>query len=149
MQRQANSELRKRAGGVATIEFAVAAPLLALLLAGTLDFGMLLRTATCAANAARAGAEYGIRSAAATADYAGMQNAALNSAPGVTGMTATATRSCQCSGGGAVSCSGSCSGGQMLIYVQVTTRVTAQTLFSYSALNFSGAINAHASMRAQ
>jgi Flp pilus assembly protein TadG len=138
---------RRRA--IATVEFALVAPLLMLLLAGVLDFAMLLRTATCAADAARVGTQYGSRSASAALDYAGMQAAALNSAPGVTGMTATATRSCKCVDGSAVSCGGSCTGGKMLVYVQVTTQAAAHTVFDYSALHFSNTVTSQASMRAQ
>jgi len=134
---------------IATIEFALVAPLLMLLLAGVLDFAMLLRTATCAADAARAGSAYGSVSASASLDYAGMQTAALNAAPGVTGMTATASRSCKCTDGTAVSCSGSCSDGKLLVYVQVTTQAAAHTIFNYSALNFSSQVTGQASMRAQ
>jgi len=105
------------------LEFALVAPLLLLLLAGVLDFSMLLRTAACAADAARAGTEYGSKSATAAADTAGMQAAALDAAPGVTGMTATATRSCKCSDGSAVSCGGTCASGKMMIYVRVTTHI--------------------------
>jgi Flp pilus assembly protein TadG len=137
---------RRRA--IATVEFALVAPLLLLLLAGVLDFAMLLRTATCAAYAARAGVEFGSGSSTASSNYTGIEAAALNAAPGVTGMTATATRSCQCSGGGAVSCSGSCTGG-MMIYVQVTTKVTAPTVFNYSGLSFPSQVTYQASMRAQ
>jgi len=140
---------RGRRRAIATVEFALVAPLLMLLLAGVLDFTMLLRTATCAADAARAGTEYGSRGASAALDYAGMQAAALNSAPGVTGMTATATRSCKCVDGTSVSCGGSCTGGKMLVYVQVTTQAAAYTLFDYPALHFSGAVTSTASMRAQ
>jgi Flp pilus assembly protein TadG len=134
---------------MATVEFALVAPLLMLLTAGALDFAMLLRTATCAASAARAGAALGSSSPGASSNYSAMQSAALNSAPGVTGMTATATRSCQCSGGSAVSCSGSCTGGKMLIYVQVTTQVTADTVFNYSGLSYSNLVTSQVSMRAQ
>ena len=135
--------------GIATVEFALMAPLLLLLLAGVLDFAMLLRTSTCAAGAARAGIEYGSRSTSSAVDYAGMQAAALNSAPGVSGMTATASRYCQCVGGSQVSCTGSCTGGKMLVYVQVVTQVTANTVFNYSGLNFSGVVTSQARMRAQ
>lgn len=144
-----NMPAKMRRWGVATVEFALMSPLLMLLLAGVLDFGMLLRTATCAANAARAGIEYGSRSASASVDYAGMQNAAVNSMPGATGMTATATRSCQCSGGSAVSCTGSCSNGKMMIYVKVTARATAHTIFNYSGLSYSNLASSTASMRVQ
>jgi len=135
--------------GTATVEFALVAPLLLLFLAAVLNFAMLLRTATCAADAARAGTEYGSKSASASLDFAGMQAAALNSAPGVAGMTATATRSCKCVDGSAVSCGGSCAGGKMLVYVQVTTQVTAHTVFDYSGLSFSNLVSSQATMRAQ
>ena len=131
------------------MEFALVAPLLMLLLAGVLNVAMILRTATCAADAARAGTEYGSRSASAALDYAGMQAAALNSSPGVTGMTATATRSCKCVDGSPVSCGGVCTGGKMLVYVQVTTQATAHTVFDYSGLNLSNLVTSQATMRAQ
>ena len=140
---------RRRRRAIATIEFALVAPLLMLLLAGVLDFSMLLRIATCAADAARAGSAYGSRSPSASQDYAGMQTAALNAAPGVTGMTATATRSCKCADGATASCGGSCANGKMLVYVQVTTQVTAPAIFNYPGLNFSNLVTAQASMRAQ
>jgi Flp pilus assembly protein TadG len=154
MQRNSPSRIdirgrRHRQRAIATVEFALVAPLLMLLWAGVLDFSMLLRTSTCAASAARAGAEYGSSSTASSSDYSGMQNAALNAAPGVTGMTASATRSCSCSGGSAVSCSGSCGSGKMLMYVRVTTHATANTLFHYSALNFSGMAASQATVRVQ
>jgi hypothetical protein len=76
-----------------------------------------------------------------------MQAAALNSVPNLTGMTATATRSCKCSNGSAVSCTGTCTGGPMSVYVQVTTQTTAQNAFSYPGLSFSGAVSAKAVMR--
>ena len=135
--------------GIATVEFALMSPLLMLLLAGVLDFGMLLRTATCTASAARAGIEYGSRTASASLDYAGMQNAALAAVPGVAGMTATAARSCQCSGGSAVSCTGSCANGKMMIYVQVTAKAAAHTIFNYSRLPYSNMTSSSASMRVQ
>ena len=142
---------RRRRGtrGIATVEFALMAPLLMLLLAGVLDFAMLLRTATCAAEAAHAGTAYGSRSASAALDFSGIQAAALNSAPGVAGMTAVAARSCKCTDGTSVACGGSCANGKMLVYVQVTTQATAHTIFSYAPLNFSGQVTSVASMRAQ
>ncbi len=138
-----------RRWGIATVEFALVSPLLMLLLAGVLDFGMLLRTATCAASAARAGIEYGSRSTSASLDYAGMQNAALGATPGVKGMTATATRSCQCAGGSAVSCTGSCTNGKMMIYVKVTARAAARTIFNYRGLTYSNVTSSTASVRVQ
>ena len=57
----ANKTIGKRRSrrAIATVEFALSAPLLLIMLAGTLDFAMLLRTAACVADAARSGAQYG------------------------------------------------------------------------------------------
>lgn len=138
-----------RRKGTATVEFALIAPLLLLLLAGTLDFAMLLRTASCVADAARTGAQFGSRSTANSLNTAGMQAAALNASPGIAGMTTTAVRSCKCWGGGSVSCGGSCASTPMVVYVQVTSTATAHTVFNYSKLSFSGVVTSTASMRAQ
>jgi hypothetical protein len=78
-----------------------------------------------------------------------MQSAAVNAAPQLTGVTATAVRSCQCSDGSAVSCSGSCAGGRMLIYVNVTARASSSAIWSYPGLPFSGDTTATAKMRVQ
>jgi Flp pilus assembly protein TadG len=135
--------------GTVTVEFALVAPVLMLLLAAVLNGALVLRTAVCAANAARAGAQYGSRSAVASLDTAGMQAAALNSLPGLTLMTATATRNCKCPDGTAVSCGGSCVGGKMLIYVQVNTQASAYTVFDYSGLSLSKLVASQAVMRVQ
>lgn len=138
-----------RSRGIATVEFALVAPLMLLLLAGVLDFALALRTASCVTGAARIGAEYGSRSATSSADYAGMQNAAVKSAPGIAGMTASASQSCECPGGSAVSCSAVCSGGNMLVYVQVTVAAPVHTIFNYAALHIPAKVAASAHMRVQ
>lgn len=136
--------------GTATVEFALIAPLLLLLLAGVLDYTMLLRTAIAVADAARAGAQFGSLSAANAGNLAGMQAAAVNAAPDISGLTATAAQTCQCSDGSTVTCgSGTCAMGPVRTYVQVTVQATASRVFSYSQLPFSGAVSVKASMRAQ
>ncbi|HWC95100.1 MAG TPA: TadE/TadG family type IV pilus assembly protein [Candidatus Sulfopaludibacter sp.] len=140
---------RDRRRAIATVEFALVAPILLLLLAGVLDYAMLLRTATCAADAARAGTEYGMRSPSAAMDYAGIQAAALNSVPGLPGMTASATRTCKCSDGTAIVCTGSCTSGTVRSYVQVTTQVSAKTVFNYSGLKISNLVKGQALWRTQ
>jgi Flp pilus assembly protein TadG len=139
----------RRARGTAVVEFALAAPLLLLLLAGALDFSMALRTATAVADAARVGAQYGSSSASKSSDTAGMQAAALAAAPGVKGMTASAVKTCQCSNGSSVSCTGTCSIGSVEIYVQVTTKASSITVFRYTGLPFTGAVASRAMMRAR
>ena len=134
---------------MALVEFALVAPLLLLMLAGVLDYGMALRTATSVAAAARAGAQYGSSSPANAANTAGIQAAASNAAPDVKNLLVTSSQFCQCPGGGAVSCPGTCTTGQMLIYVKVTAQSATPTIFNYSGLGFSGTTSSQASMRAQ
>src|SRR5436305_14551245 len=110
-----------RERGSSLVEFALTAPLLLLLMAGVLNYGIALRTAVAVSDAARAGAQYGSMAPENAADIAGMQAAARNAAPTLTDITATAVRSCKCANGSAVSCTGTCSTGSMLTYVQVTT----------------------------
>ena len=129
-------------------EFALAAPLLLLLLAGVLDYSLALRTAIAVSDAARAGAHYGSLSQANARDTAGIQAAAHNAVPNLTGMTVTAARSCKCANGSAVSCTGTCSGA-ISVFTEVTTQSRARKAFSYPGLSFSGAVSAKAVMRAR
>jgi Flp pilus assembly protein TadG len=138
-----------RERGSSLVEFALTAPLLLLLMAGVLNYGIALRTAIAVSDAARAGAQYGSMTPDNAADVAGMQAAARNAAPTLTDITASAVRSCKCANGSAVSCTGSCSTGSMLTYVQVTTSATAPNWFSYTGLSFTGAVSSTAVMRAQ
>ena len=136
--------------GTATVEFAVMLPLILLLLAGVLDYTLVMRTAISVADAARAGAQYGSSSAGNASNTLGMQNAALNAAPDVHGLTATAAKVCKCSDGTTVNCAGgSCSSGPVRVYAQVTASTTATPIFSYSLVPFAGAVSTTVSMRAQ
>lgn len=134
----------------ATVEFALVAPLLFFLVAGAVDYGVFLRGAIAAADAARAGAEYGSLSVSNASNLSAIQTAALNAAPDLTGLTATAVKTCQCSNGTVVNCSGgTCSTGGVRIYVQVTAKVTLAPLFSFPQVPYTGAITSVATMRAQ
>ena len=139
--------MRRR--GTALVEFALVSPLLLLLLAGVLNYGQALRTATSVATAARSGAQYGSRNLANSLDTTGIRNAAVNSTPDIHNLTVTSQRTCQCSGGGAVSCSGTCTGGSMEVYVQVTAQAVTSSIFSYASLPFTGNTSSQATMRIQ
>ena len=141
--------LRNTLRGSALVELALVSPLLLVFLAGVLNYGFALRTAAAAAAAARAGAQYGSSGPTEANDTTGIRAAALNSEPSLAGATVTSAVSCQCPGGGAVNCSGTCVSGNMLMYVQVTVRANAATFFSYTGLPFAGTVRAQASMRAQ
>ena len=135
--------------GSALIEFALIAPVTLLLLAGVLNYGMALRTATAVANAARVGAQFGAKSSASATDTSGIRSAAVNSAPTLSGMTVTSSASCQCPDGSSVSCTGTCVSGKKLMYVKVTVTAASTTFFNYAGLPFTGEVKAQASMRAQ
>ena len=134
--------------GMATVEFALIAPLL--LLASVVDYTMLMRAATAVADAARAGAQYGSLSATNASNLAGMQTAALNAAPDIDGLQTAAAKVCKCSDGTTVNCTGgACSTGPVRTYVQVTAWTNLAPIFAYSQLPFGGSVVSTASMRAQ
>jgi len=137
-----------RQRGSSLVEFALAAPVLLLLLAGVLNYAMALRVAIAVSDAARAGAQYGSLTPANATDLAGMSAAARNSAPELTGMTVTPSKICKC-GGASASCSATCGSGPLDVYAQVTARAVAPNWFRYPGLSFSGAVAATATMRAK
>ena len=127
--------LRRGEAGAALVELAVALPLLAIILVGTIDFGRAFRTAMIVTNAARAGAQYGAQSLTNSGDPLGMVNQATSvlTANGLaTGATPTALRSCQCASDlavipGVVACTSTCPNTQHLV---VSVTVTAVRTFS-------------------
>jgi Flp pilus assembly protein TadG len=139
----------QRRRGSTMVEFALSAPLLMLLAAGVLNYGLALRAAIAVSAAARAGAQYGSISSANAADTAGMQAAAANAAPNLAGLVVTPLQVCRCSNGSAVSCSGTCASGTVAVYVEVTANATAPNAFRYPGLPYSGAVAAKAIMRAR
>jgi Flp pilus assembly protein TadG len=136
--------------GIAIIEFALFAPLMLMLVAGVVDFTLLMRASIAVGDAARAGAQFGSLNISNAANISGIQTAALNAAPDIDGLTATATNVCQCSNGSTVNCNGgTCPSGPVRTYVQVTCKTTVKALFKYPELGYTGAVVAMATMRAQ
>ena len=81
------------------MELAIALPVLALILVGTIDFGRVFRLANIVQNAARAGALFGAQNSTNAADTTGMRTAGNNvlSANGLPTLNAVApTRTCEC-----------------------------------------------------
>jgi hypothetical protein len=79
-----------------------------------------------------------------------METAALNAAPDITGISATAAQVCKCSNGTTVNCSGgTCPSGPVRTYAQVTVKTTVSPIFSYPELGYTGAVIATATLRAQ
>ena len=81
--------------GSALVELALALPLLVLVLISTIDFSRVFYVSIALTNAARAGAQYGSYSVAQSGATATMQTTATG-ATNLTGVTANASRTCQC-----------------------------------------------------
>lgn len=123
---------RAAEGGNALVELALVLPIMATLLTGVADFGLMAYDAMAVTDAARAGAQYGFVHAS---DAAGIQAAAL----GATGLNAgnlTVTESCQCFDGATVVCTGPCASadqdnGQSRIYLSVAVSEPFHTLLPW------------------
>jgi Flp pilus assembly protein TadG len=150
--RNASSGRKNKAQrGSAIVEFGMLAPVLVLMLMGTMDFARVFYTSISVVNAARAGVQYGVRSNGKSGDLTGMQNAALADGSDVSGLTAVATRFCQCSDGTTANClTGSCGAyGRPRIYVKVTTTAQFKTLFKYPKVPATINLSKSATMREQ
>jgi Flp pilus assembly protein TadG len=123
---------RKWRAGQSTVEMAIAAPVLVVLLLAVADFARVSYAAMEVASAARAGVQYGAQSYVTAIDLTGMQNAAITDGKDVQGLTAAASDFCMCNGA-VVACSPpACSEPQN--FVQVTTKATFNTVLSYPGI---------------
>jgi hypothetical protein len=123
----------------------LATPLLMLVLSAVIDFGRVFYYTDAAVGAARAGAQYGIQSAANFGNYAGMQLAAQTDAQGIQNFSATATSYCQDSAGTTVACTAAGAEG----YVKVATSITYNLILSWPGLPNPLPVGAKAIMRCQ
>ena len=150
------------AGG-ALVELALVLPVLVLVFVGTIDFGRVFNTAQALNDAARAGVQYGAKSAASSGDFAGME-ATATAATSTPGIAAVATRLCQCANDsgtfsatspGANNCTSpvatSCPTGHLVVTVTVVTTKTFNTLMAGGLPGFMQSIGLSrtATMRAQ
>lgn len=131
--------------GNALIEMGLAMPMLMLLLSAVIDFGRVFYYSDAAVSAARAGAQYGIQSAANFGNYAGMQQAAKTDAQDIPNFSATATSYCQDSSGAAVACTASGAEG----YVKVAATITYNLILSWPGVPNPLPVGAAAIMRCQ
>jgi Flp pilus assembly protein TadG len=136
--------------GNATIELGLLFTVLLLLFLGVIDFALVTQQAMIVSEAAYAGAQYGAMSGNSS-NTAMMQTIATNSATGIAGFSATATKWCACSPGGTtVSCASTCSTyGTPIAYVQVVTTATASMLFKYTAIPLTVPLNGVCILRVQ
>lgn len=89
-----------RESGNVLIELALVLPICVLLLLGAVEFGRLTYAAIEVANAARAGAQYGVQDHGFAGDFGGIQAHAVADAGDVTGLTVNPSTFCVCSANG-------------------------------------------------
>ena len=150
--------------GTAMLEFAIALPLLLLVLAGAVDFGSACYVAIEVSNAARAGAQYGAQNGQTMIDANGIILAAKNEATnilascsGAAGKTCwganypQASYGCECADGtgiqtGTTTCS--CSGGKNQVnFVLVTTQAIYYPMIPWQGFNKTYTFNGVAKIR--
>lgn len=138
-QRRLRPAHATRQGGQSLVELALVVPLLLLLLVGVIEIGRFAYYSILVSNAARAGAQYGAQSLATAADTLGIQQAAQSDGQGITTPTLTINpvQRCGCS----ATTLGSCGAPIVcvkpehpLVYVQVTTIGSFNSLFKYPGL---------------
>lgn len=120
--------------GNVLIEFALVLPVLCLMLVGGFDIGRYAWQKSAIVQGARAGAQYGVFH---PDDTANIQTTAQN-ASGLTGVTATSTKFCECTAGTSISCSTTtCSGGgSPKTYVTVSTSRAYSPVMASSTVHF-------------
>lgn len=136
--------------GQAAVEFALVAPVVALLLVAASDLMRMYFTAIEVSNAAKAGVQYGAQNPGTAADLGGMQQAAKSDAANLSAMTASALIYCQCPDSSATfSCSTTNTCADKRVYVEVDTAATFRPLLQYPGLPASVQLSGTARMREQ
>lgn len=141
----------RRKSGNAAIEFALIAPVLALMLVGMTDLGIGLYERMEIRNAAQAGAQYAVVKGW---NASAIQNA-VTSASTLSGVSATPapTESCGCASGTTIasaSCGSLCpNGAKAGTYVTVNAQAQYATIFSYPGLANPLTLNAQSTVRIQ
>lgn len=137
------------AGGAA-VELAILLPVLILLAIGAAEFGRVYFASIGVASAARAGAQYGSQSVAASSDTVGMNLAANAEAGSVGSVSPVSLRICRCADGSVTSCTAQCPMiGYPEVFVQTTATKTVTFLLKYPGLPASTTVSRTAVFRVQ
>lgn len=129
--------LADRSGNL-MIEFALALPVLALLIVGMADLGSFSLQKSAMLQGAQAGAQYAIIAHSESANI----NSTAQNATGLSGVTATNTVFCECVAGTTVVCTTTCGSGQTLKrYVTVNTTKSFSSALSVATHSFAGFVS--------
>jgi Flp pilus assembly protein TadG len=119
------------------IEFALALPVLSLMLIGLLDLGRYGLDKSAMLQGAREGAQFGALSPTSpnlsSSDLTNV-NTTAQSATGLSGVTASSSLFCECTSGTAVSCTSTCS--TLKHYITVTTSRSFTSVVGATGINF-------------
>ena len=130
--------LRHRDDGNMMIEFALALPILSIMLMGMLDLGRYGLDKSAMLQGAREGAQFGTLAPnspnLSAADLTNV-NATAQGAAGLTGVTASSSLFCECTSGTSASCTSTCAGG-LKHYITVTTTKSFTSVVGAAGLNF-------------
>jgi Flp pilus assembly protein TadG len=145
-------KLFRSQAGTSMVEFALVAPVLIFLLIGLIEVGRYTYFGILAANAARAGVQYGAQDLYTAQDKAGMTSAALGDGQNLSNWTAanggiTADYLCSSNGALAVSCGLSSPPAGTVYYVKVTVTGTFQSLLNYPGIPNNVPVSGSAMMR--
>ena len=129
--------------GSALIEFVFVLPVLVIMALGVFDFSHAITQGMAVQAAAHVGTEF----ASAEGNFYNttqMQTYAVQSAPGIVGLTAVGSNFCTCTAGGSVvNCASFCNGNELpMQYAQTQTSAAPSILFRYAgfpiAFNLAG-----------
>jgi Flp pilus assembly protein TadG len=142
-------KLSRSESGASLVEFAILLPVMVFLLMGVIEIGRYTYYAILAANAARAGAQYGSQNTTTADDIAGMTSAAVADEGSVPQFSPSPSPLCSVSGGTPTTCSFSGTGAptNTVYYVQVVVTGTFSTLFHYPGIPNNIPITGSATMR--
>jgi Flp pilus assembly protein TadG len=144
---------RKRKGGSALLELAIAMPILILLVLGVADFGRMFYTGIAVANAARAAAEYGSANVTnfSTSDTATYNQAGRDEAADVGSITVTTERFCRCPNGSVPACDGACPAPDTWteVFIKARATKTINLLLRYPGIPSTVTFRDSATFRAQ
>ena len=142
--------LLREESGTVLVEVALALPVLATILVGAIDYGMLLQRQLRVQNAAAAAGSY-VTLAAGTNDLAGAQQIALSSIADLSGAAAGAQRYWTCAPGGSHVPSGSvCSSSHTpMQWVQVDVYASGAPPMSFPGLSAASVLHFSAVERVQ
>ncbi len=142
------SKLVRSESGTSLIEFALVFPVLVFLLIGLIEVGRYAYFAIVAANAARAGVQYGAQSLSTAQNTSGMQNAASQDAMNLSSLTANAQYLCSQNGSTPAKCAtGAAPTSGNVYYVKVQVTGTFKSLLSYPGIPTNVPVSGGAIMR--